>query len=107
MAQNQQDIIFANGFTFKKNEKAPDFVVGRMAIKVSDAVEFLGVHEKNGWVNLDIKMSKMGAYYVALDQFEPQGQKNPTPPARPRHQPEPEEETAQQSDNEEDDGLPF
>jgi len=97
------DIIFANGFTFKKNENAPGFVVGRMSIKVGDAVDFLGQHEKNGWVNLDIKQSRMGAYYVALDQFVPRGQQQEQESTR-------EEESAQEDSqvtDDEDDGLPF
>lgn len=35
---NQKEKIFADGFSFKRNENAPDFVVGRMSVKVEDAV---------------------------------------------------------------------
>ena len=69
MAQDEK--IFANGFSFKRNEKAPDFVVGRMSMKVEEAAAFLRQHEKNGWVNLNIKNAKSGNYYVELDTYEP------------------------------------
>ena len=42
--------IFADGFVFKRNEHAPDFVVGRISIKVEEAIAFLKQHQKNGWV---------------------------------------------------------
>ena len=66
--------IFADGFIFKRNEKAPDFVVGGISIKVEDAVAFLKKHDKNGWVNLQVKNSQGGKYYMELDTFEPKQQ---------------------------------
>jgi hypothetical protein len=63
--------IFADGFSFKRNENAPDFVVGRMSIKVEDAVTWLKSNAKNGWVNLDIKTSQGGNYYCELDTWQP------------------------------------
>ena len=59
-----KDKIFADGFSFNKREDAPDFVVGKVAIKVADALSFLKSHDSNGWVNLDIKQSKGGKYYM-------------------------------------------
>lgn len=66
--------VFADGFIFKRNEKAPDFVVGGISIKVEDAVAFLKKHDKNGWVNLQVKNSQGGKYYMELDTFEPKQQ---------------------------------
>lgn len=77
-----QDKIFADGFVFKRNEKAPDFVVGNISIKVEEAVAFLKQHTKNGWVNLQVKNSQGGKYYMELDTFEPKQQ-------APAQQPEP------------------
>lgn len=67
----QEEKIFADGFIFKRNEKAPEFVVGRLSIKVEDAVAFIEKHEKNGWVNLNIMTARTGNYYVDLDTFTP------------------------------------
>jgi hypothetical protein len=71
MAQDQEEKIFADGFVFKRNEKAPDFVIGRMSIKVEEAIAFLKQHEENGWVNLGVKTARSGNYYVELDTFKP------------------------------------
>lgn len=71
----QQEKIFADGFSFKRRDNAPEFVVGRMSVKVEDAVVWLKSNAKNGWVNMDIKQSKSGNYYCELDTWEakPQG----------------------------------
>ena len=53
------ETIFADGFIFKRKENAPDFVVGSQSIKVEEAIAFLQANQKNGWVNLDIKQSKV------------------------------------------------
>ncbi len=70
----QDEKIFADGFSFKRNDNAPDFVVGRLSMKVEDAIAFLRQHEKRGWVNLSIKTARSGNYYLELDTFEPKGQ---------------------------------
>ena len=69
----EQEKIFANGFSFKRNEKAPDFVVGRMSMKVDDAIAFLKENEKRGYVNVNVKKARSGNFYVELDTFEPTG----------------------------------
>ena len=65
-----QDKIFANGFGFKKTPSQPSYVVGKVTIRVNDAIEFLQTHEKDGWVNLDIKLSTAGKYYLELDTYQ-------------------------------------
>jgi hypothetical protein len=76
--------VFADGFVFKRNENAPDFVIGSLSIKVEEAVAFLKQHTKNGWVNLQVKNSQGGKYYIELDTFEPKAQAQ-----APAQQPEP------------------
>lgn len=71
MSQEQEEKIFAEGFVFKRNEKAPEFVIGRMSIKVDEAIAFLKKHEDNGWTNLGVKQARSGNYYVELDTFKP------------------------------------
>jgi len=68
--ENQKPKVFADGFSFKRNDNAPEFVVGRQSVKVDEAVAFLQQHQKNGWVNIDIKQSKKGTYYCELDTWE-------------------------------------
>jgi hypothetical protein len=73
----QQEKIFADGFSFKRREGAPDFVIGRQSIKVDEAIAFLKANVKNGWVNLDVKQSKSGSYYCELDTWEASPQAEP------------------------------
>jgi hypothetical protein len=85
--ENQKPKVFADGFSFKRNDNAPEFVVGRQSVKVDEAVTFLQQHQKNGWVNIDIKQSKKGTYYCELDTWEakPQGQATAPAPAPARN----------------------
>ena len=67
--------VFANGFSFKRREGAPEFVIGQQSIKVDEAIEFLKENQKNGWVNLNVNKARSGKLYVELDTFEPKKQK--------------------------------
>jgi hypothetical protein len=78
----QEEKIFADGFSFKRRENAPSFVIGRQSIKVEEAIAFLKANVKNGWVNLDIKLSKGGSYYCELDTWEAKPQGNTPAPAK-------------------------
>jgi hypothetical protein len=60
---------FAKGINFKRNDNAPEFVVGKLNIKTDEAIAFLNETSKNGWVNLDIKKAKSGKYYIELDTY--------------------------------------
>ena len=70
-----EEKIFADGFSFKRNDNAPEFVVGKQSIKVDEAIAFLKQNAKNGGVNLDIKRAKGGNFYCELDTWvaKPQG----------------------------------
>jgi hypothetical protein len=104
MAQDEK--IFAEGFSFKRNEKAPDFVVGRLSLKVDDAVAFIKDHQKNGWVNLNIKTARSGNHYVELDTYEPTTQQPTTQQAPSKAVPKPQAKVVLPEP--EDDGeLPF
>jgi len=65
------DKVFADGFLFKRRDTAPEFVVGEISVKVDEAIAFLKEKQKNGWVNLDVKLSKGGKYYMELNTFTP------------------------------------
>lgn len=112
MAQDQEEKIFADGFVFKRNEKAPDFVIGRMSIKVEEAIAFLKQHEENGWVNLGVKTARSGNFYVELDTFKPKSDDSAVDkynaakqaqPQEPQYSPLPQ----QGAGEEEEDDLPF
>jgi hypothetical protein len=74
-----EDKIFADGFSFKRQENAPDFVVGRLSMKADDAIAFIKQHAKAGWVNLNIKTARSGNHYVELDTYEPKGASSSKP----------------------------
>ena len=73
-----EEKIFANGFSFKRNENAPEFVVGRLSMKIDDAIEFMKQNQKNGWINLDVKKARTGNFYIELDTYTPKQGESPT-----------------------------
>lgn len=73
-----EEKIFADGFSFKRKENAPEFVIGRVSIKIDEAIAFLTKHSKNGWVNLEVKNGRSGNPYMELDNFEPKPKGNET-----------------------------
>ena len=62
---------FAKGFIFKRNEKAPEWAIGKLSLKQDEAIEFINNFSKNGWLNLEVKKSKEGKFYIELDTYEP------------------------------------
>ena len=75
---SEKEKIFADGFSFKTRENQPDFVVGRMSIKVEDALAFLKERANNVWVNLNINKARSGNYYCELDTWKPTQNNNTT-----------------------------
>lgn len=73
----QKEKIFADGFRFEKpREGSPEFVKGKLSIKVPEAIAFLNQHQSNaGWVNLDLKKSAKGSLYLELNTWTPSKQK--------------------------------
>ena len=98
MAQDEK--IFADGFSFKRSEKAPDFVVGRLSIKADEAIAFIRENEKKGWVNLNIKTARSGNHYVELDTYEPSESKPEAKKSAPK-------KAEPQATAEVDEDLPF
>jgi len=74
MEEQKTDKIFADGIIFKKkDDKAPDFVKGHLAIKASEAVAFIEKYKKeDGWLNLDLKKSQGGKLYLELNTWKPE-----------------------------------
>jgi hypothetical protein len=66
---------FADGFIFRRNASAPDYVVGNLSLAVDDVLAFMQEHKTqdekgNEWVNVSILESRKGGYYVELDTWE-------------------------------------
>lgn len=79
---SKQEKIFADGFSFKRRDNAPDFVVGRMSIKVDDAIAFFKKNEDKGWVNLNVNQANSGNYYVELDTWKPENNRTNQSPVK-------------------------
>jgi len=56
-------------FVKNAHEKAPDFVIGRIAIARKDLIETLK-SMPDDWVNLDIKKSKDGDLYASINTYK-------------------------------------
>lgn len=69
----EKETVFADGFVLKApHENAPDFVKGSLSVKVDEAIKFLEAHkDEKGWVNLDLKESKNGKWYVQKNDWKP------------------------------------
>lgn len=78
---SKDEKIFADGFSFKRQENAPEFVIGRLSMKVEEAIAFMRKHEKSGWINLNLKTGRSGNPYVELDTFEPKGRSTQEEPS--------------------------
>lgn len=69
------DIEFAQGVFFKPpHENAPDFVWGKISLKRQDVIDWLSDRDDE-WVNLDVKESRGGKIYCAVDTWKPDSQR--------------------------------
>lgn len=64
------DANFMDGIIAKRHEKAPDFVIVNLSFKTAEFIKYLQDHDKNGWVNGQVKRSKKGKLYCELDTWE-------------------------------------
>jgi len=75
------DSIFPKGMFIKRHPKAPDFVIGKISVKLEDFIPFIQQHESNGWVNFDVKKKKgTNDPYMELDTWKPDQQKSQQAP---------------------------
>jgi hypothetical protein len=69
----KEEIEFVDGLIVKApHEKAPSFVKASISIKVEDLGKWLRAKYKAGeeWVNIDVKESKKGTWYAAVNNFK-------------------------------------
>jgi hypothetical protein len=61
-----------DGLIVKKNEKSPDWVLTSVSVEVESFKKWLD-EKKNakGWVNLDLKQTKDGRYYLDHNDYKP------------------------------------
>jgi len=67
------DIEFPGGiFPKAPPPNAPDFVKGKIKIKVDEAIAFLETKRDLGqeWIDLDVKQSRSGNWYASVDTWQ-------------------------------------
>lgn len=63
--------IYPKGIRFyRPHPNAPEFIRGSLSINVKEFIKFLKEYEKDGWVNIDLKKSMIGNYYLLLSEWE-------------------------------------
>ena len=72
------DIKFVDGLIVKKpNDNAPDFVKCAISIKRSELISWLSI-QTDDWINIDVKESKGGNWYAAVNDFVPKSREDAT-----------------------------
>jgi len=68
------DVEFVDGLIAKEpNSNAPDFIKCAISIKRKDLGNWLRKQEGD-WINIDVKESKGGKWYAAVNDFKPEKQ---------------------------------
>ena len=76
----KKDVIFPEGFIVKKpHESAPDFIKLRMSVKVDQFTQFMNDNNNEGWINMDLKLSKKGVLYTQLNTWVAEAKKDGLP----------------------------
>ena len=63
------DKKFPNGIIAKEGNV--DFVKAKLSFKVEEFIKTLQENQKNGWVNIDVKVSRGGKIYTDFNDYEP------------------------------------
>ena len=93
------DTKFINGLIVKApNDNAPEYVKAKLSIKREELIAWLQ-SEDGEWINADIKVSREGKWYVSVDTWKPNGQRQ-----APRREPAKQESW---DDKPLDDDIPF
>jgi len=87
---------FIDGLIVKApNQGAPDYVKAKLSIKREELIAWLQ-SQSGDWINVEVKESKGGKWYAAVDTWKPDGGD------RPRQ-----ERAAKPADDFADDDIPF
>lgn len=70
---NETETIFADGIFYEIPVNAPEWVKGKLSVRVSQFIEFLNKHQNEaGYINLDLKVAKSGKAYCSLNVWKPE-----------------------------------
>lgn len=77
------DTNFINGLIVKApNPKAPDFVKASLSIKREELIAWLQA-QQGEWINADVKVSRNGKWYCAVNEWKPKDDRQPTRTSAP------------------------
>lgn len=108
MEQNNKD--FPNGMIIKApRDGAPDFVKGSISVKKQEFYEWMKTQPAGDWINLDIKVSKAGKWYLSVNDWKPnqQGQSFSNNSQQPQQAPQGFDSIDASFDNPNSNGIPF
>lgn len=60
---------FVKGLFVNRNDKAPDYVVCNLGVKIDEFILWLRNNQGGEFLNIDIKLSKEGKYYAELNTY--------------------------------------
>lgn len=101
------DAKFIPGLFFKPpNAGAPDFILAKGSIKIADLIQFLQ-RQEGEWVNFDLKNSRDGRPYAAIDDWKPQGGQQARRPSGPPQRAPAARQAPQPSADEFNDEIPW
>lgn len=105
----KRERVFADGFSFRKpTGDAPEYVVGRLSLKVDDAMAFVNANKNaNGWINLSIMIGRSGNPYVELDTYEPKKDDGQPTEVKAKAKAAPQPEVIDIEDEDDSEELPF
>ena len=65
---------FVDGLIVKPpHDRAPEYVKAHLSIKREELISWLSAKDDE-WINLDVKVSKNGKWYAAVNDWKPDGQ---------------------------------
>lgn len=95
MADNK----FVAGLIVKApHAKAPDYVKCRLSIKREDLIHWLESQDGD-WINVDVKESREGKWYAAVNDWKPDNQRDDRKPKQ--------QKPSARADEIDDDEIPF
>ena len=72
MSYKKSGITFVDGMSVRKpKEGVPEWIILQISFEVSKFAKFVKEHEKRGWVSVELRKSKEGKLYLALNDWEP------------------------------------
>lgn len=99
-----KEMKFVDGLIVKApNEKAPDFVKMAISIKRHELIEWLTAQDGD-WINVDVKESKGGKWYCAVNDFKPEQSSHQEAKSNGY---QPQSKTPAQEMDDFSDGIPF